>query len=118
MARWEEAQVAEAKILGYLLSTEQPMGADKAAFFSAIGYTRSEWTRLRDDLIDLARRGDLVSEERTTYGVKYVVDGRLAAPTRRAVGLRTVWISEGPNDAPRLVTAYPRRGAPEDVQGT
>lgn len=116
MARWDEAQVSEAKILGYLLSADHPMGADKAAFFSAIGYRRSEWTRLRDDLIHLARHGDLVAEEESPYGMKYVVEGAVHAPSGRFAGLRTVWISDGPDDAPRLVTAYPRRGASADVQ--
>jgi hypothetical protein len=118
MARWDEAQVTEAKVLGYLLSADHPTGADKAAFFRAAGYTRSKWTRLRDDLLDLARQGDVGAEEKTTYGVKYVVDGLVKSPTGRTVRLRTVWISDGPDEAPRLVTAYPRRGAPGDVQGT
>lgn len=118
MARWDEAQVTEAKVLGYLLSTDHPTGADKAAFFRAIGYRRSEWTRLRDDLLGLARQGDVADEEKTTYGVKYVVDGSVKSPSGRTVRLRTVWISDEPDGLPRLVTAYPKRGAPGDAQGT
>ncbi|EUA05429.1 hypothetical protein [Mycobacterium kansasii] len=36
-----------------------------------------------------------------------VVDGVVESPCGRMVALRTVWISDGPGDVPRLVTAYP-----------
>jgi hypothetical protein len=49
-----------------------------------------------------------VATQQTRFGIKYVVDGLVRAPAGRAIELRTVWISDGPEDAPRLVTAYPR----------
>ena len=110
MARWNEAQVTEGKILEYLLSADHPTGKDKAAFFAAVGYSREEWNQLRDDLLGLARAGDVVAETPTEYGMKYVLDGVLQTPVGRAVALRTVWIADEPEDPPRLVTAYPRRG--------
>lgn len=110
-------QVAESKILGYLLAAEHPTGGDKAAFFDALGYERSDWTRLRDDLISTAREGDLVSEEETRFGVKSVVDGTLFTPRGQRIALRTVWIRDRPADALRLVTAYPKKGGTGDVQG-
>lgn len=89
MARWGEAEVTERKILDYLLAVDHPVGRDKAAFFIASGYSRTDWTRLRDDLV-------------------HVVDGVIGAPSGRTIGLRTIWISDGAEDPPRLVTAYPR----------
>lgn len=35
-----------------------------------------------------------MAEEKTAYGMKYVVDGALHTPTGRIAGLRTAWISE------------------------
>lgn len=108
MARWIEAKVQEGKILEYLLSPDHPVGGDKAAFFLAVGYTREEWTRLRDDLLQLAGDGKVMAEHETQYGNKYTVDGSITSPTGRRIDVRTVWISDRPNDLPRLVTAYPR----------
>ena len=108
MVRWREAEVTQGKILDYLLAADHPVGGDKAAFFMAIGYTRAHWGRLRDDLLRLARDGDVAAELQTPFGIKYVVDGVIDAPARRSVGLRTIWISDGADEPPRLVTAYPR----------
>jgi hypothetical protein len=107
MARWSEAEVTERKILDYLLAADHPVGGDKAAFFTAIGHTRSHWTQLRDDLVRLAHRGEVVAEQQTPFGIKYVVNGVIRVPVGRSVALRTIWISDGPDDPPRLVTAYP-----------
>lgn len=75
MARWHEAEIDDRKILDYLLSTDHPIGADKAAFFTSIGYSREDWTRLRDDLMLMCEQGEVVAEEQTPFGIKYVVDG-------------------------------------------
>jgi hypothetical protein len=108
MARWSEAEVTQRKILDYLLAADHPVGGDKAAFFTAIGYSRAHWSRLRDDLVRLARDGEVAVEKQTPFGMKYVVDGVVDAPARRSVRLRTIWISDGADEPPRLVTAYPR----------
>jgi hypothetical protein len=108
VARWDQASIDDRKILDYLLSIDHPVGADKAAFFVAVGYAVADWTRLRDDLLEVARAGELVTEHKTQFGIKYVVDGLVNAPAGRTVELRTVWITDEPAGAPRLVTAYPR----------
>ncbi|MGH3682778.1 MAG: DUF6883 domain-containing protein [Natronosporangium sp.] len=74
---------------------------------SLSGYNRAEWTRLRDDLLDIAHQGEIVAEQDTKFGFKHVVDGVIHSPAGRAVGVRTVWISDGYDGPPRLVTAYP-----------
>lgn len=107
MARWDAATVDDRKIVDYLLSPEHPIGGDKAAFFIAVGYSPDEWTRLRDDLLSIADGGQTVSEDSTAFGQKYVRDGVIETPTGRMIGLRTIWISDEPDDPPRLVTAYP-----------
>jgi len=106
--RWEDANVDANKILDYLLSIEHPVGADKARFFTSMGYHRDHWERLRDDLLRIAHDRPSVSEQRTNFGFKYVVDGMIRTPAGRIVELRTIWISDDPDGPPRLVTAYPR----------
>jgi len=47
----------------------------------------------------------------SAHGEKYVVDGRVSSHTEKSGQrmVRTVWIIDRGSDAPRLVTAYPRR---------
>ena len=105
------AFVPLAKIKDYLLSETHVVGRAKAAFFYELGFTRERPEDLRRALLDVARRGDIAEVVRTPYGTKYVVDGLLLAPTGERVKVRTVWIVERGDFRPRLVTAYPHKGA-------
>lgn len=107
MIRWSEAHIDERKIVDYLLAKAHPVGGAKAALFMSLGYRCDEWTRLRDDLAYIAQNGEVVEVDTTTYGLKMIVDGVVESPCGRMVALRTVWISDGPDGVPRLVTAYP-----------
>ena len=53
----------------------------------------------------------------TLYGMKYVVDGEVRAPTGESIEIRTVWIVEKGEVRPRLVTAYPHKRRVGDDQG-
>lgn len=107
MIRWDNAQIDERKIVEYLLASAHPVGGAKATFFMSLGYRRDDWTRLRDNLMHVAENGAIVDISITAYGLKLVVDGNVETPCGRIVALRTVWISDGPDAVPRLVTAYP-----------
>lgn len=104
---WENAYVEDRKILDYLLSSEHPDGAGKAKFFVSAGYTRTDWTRLRNDLLSIAREGEVTAVSSSPYGVKTVVDGIVTAPSAAQIAVRTVWINNRLDDAQKLVTAYP-----------
>jgi len=43
----------------------------------------------------------------TPLGIRYAVDGIMAAPDGRAPNVRTVWFIETGEEVPRFVTAYP-----------
>lgn len=62
---------------------------------------------MRDDLISVAQAGQMASEQTSSFGRKYVIDGVIESPSGRMIGIRTVWISDDANSPPRLVTAYP-----------
>jgi len=83
--------------------------AGRRAFFALLGYSREDPERLMKDLRDVAEHGEVVSGAESVHGEKYVVDGSLSVHTqeRRQWSIRTVWIIDRGEDAPRLVTAYP-----------
>jgi hypothetical protein len=103
----ERAIVAEEKVREYLLSAVNPRARGKAAFFRALGFDDSNWSQLRDALLEIARNGTASLGQRSEFGAKYEIRATLAGPTGRESIIRTVWIIDTADSLPRLVTAYP-----------
>jgi len=101
----EQAVVAEAKLVDYLLSLDHPDGHGKARFFLSAGFRREAPQELREALLEVARAGDLVGKTHG-YGTKFECDSLLRAPNGW-VHVMTVWQLDGDLPPPRLVTAYP-----------
>lgn len=105
----DRAVVDDAKVRDYLLSLAHPVGRFKARFFVSLGYTAEEWWRLRDDILSLARSGQVALQSDGPYGRKFEVDGILGAlPSGRSAMVKTVWIIRAGENFPRLVTVFPR----------
>ena len=85
----DKAQVGADKLVGYLLSTDHPVGRFKARFFAALGFTADNWRDLRDQLQGLALQ-DADLEPSTEYGQKYRVSGRLNGP-KGSAEVTAVW---------------------------
>ncbi len=100
------AEVSDSKIVDYLLADGHPGGAAKARFFRALGFVASRPQLLRRALLEIALRGELIQEEDSRFGSKFVVDGYVNGPAGSA-WVRTVWIRETASAGPRFVTAYP-----------
>jgi hypothetical protein len=101
------AIVPEEKLRQYLLSPAHPIGRYKSAYFSVLGYSQDGWETLARDL-----RGLLALEahplEKTEYGQKYSIRGRLTGPNGRSAMVISVWIILTGEAAVRFVTAYPQ----------
>jgi hypothetical protein len=63
---------------------------------------------LRDDVLELARTGEVSLETHGPYGRKFEVDGILGGSFGRSALVRSVWIIRTEEDFPRLVTVFPR----------
>jgi hypothetical protein len=105
--RAEHAVIDPRKLRGYALSSEHPVGRFKAAFFATLGFTDSHWESFEVQLRKLAALDAAMLGERTAYGQKYVIRGRIVGPTGRSAEVVTVWIFLEGEDAPRFVTVYP-----------
>ena len=101
----ERPVIEEAKVRDYLLSPEHPVGRAKAQFFVPLGFERTNWSVLRDQLQQLASV-DAELGASTRFGQKYVVRGTIHGPMA-AASIVTVWIVLHGEDFPRFVTAYP-----------
>ena len=102
------AVVEPAKVRDYLLSTSHPIGRFKAVVFRALGYSEEAWPRLRDDLLAVARLGEVVPGQLSDYGQKFSVNGILVGPNGRTASVTTVWLVPPGTSVPRFITAFPR----------
>jgi hypothetical protein len=58
-------------------------------------------------LVMHARQNDILQDERTRHGTRFVVDGLLAAPDGTILNVRSAWYIDSEGMAPRFVTAHP-----------
>ena len=105
----ERAEIREAKIVKYLLSTTHRAGKSKAAFFMEFGFEPRRWEELDRALRQHAMDNEIVREEKTRFGTRYIIDGSLQAPDGRMLNVRTAWFIDDEGDAPRFITAHPLR---------
>lgn len=55
----------------------------------------------------IAQKEDIKETIESSYGIKYVIEGIIQSPNGSTIKIKTVWIIEKGETAPRLVTAYP-----------
>jgi hypothetical protein len=102
------------KISGYLLSTEHRDGQHKAAFFLRFGFRAGAPEVMTAALLNHAAGYDVVKEEPSPFGRRYVIEGPLRSPDGRNPMIRTVWFIRTGEDVPRFVTAYPQKERGDD----
>lgn len=108
----EAAIIPPAKMRAYLLDPEHPEGGGKAGFFLAMGFHPDRWQLLADAIREMIASTPATQRLESRHGTKYIVEGNLLTPTARRVHVRTVWIIEPGESAPRFVTAYPLENEP------
>jgi hypothetical protein len=101
------AYIPDAKLFVYLLSPSHPEGGPKSEFFSAVGYPVDNAEALRNEFLRIGRSEDVKDEIIFEFGVKYAVEGLLARDSGSGIPIRTIWVINKGETAPRFVSAYP-----------
>jgi hypothetical protein len=109
LPNFREARIPEPKISAYLLALDHPFGRGKALFFNSLGFRAGQPADLRHALLQHAADNAVSSVQQTSFGFKYLIDGRIRGPAGTAE-IRSVWFIEIGESSPRLITAYPLRG--------
>lgn len=106
------AIVERRKVVEYLLNPSHPRNGGKARFFEALGFSIARADALIEALRYIAATGQAVPRDKSLHGEKYLVDGLLFGHTEKSQPrvVRTIWIIDSQEGAPRLVTAYPGEG--------
>jgi hypothetical protein len=78
----DEAHIPEPKISGYRLADDHPSGLSKALFFNNLGFRKDEPAALRRALLQHAAGNEVSSIQQTSFGAKYLIDGRISEACR------------------------------------
>jgi hypothetical protein len=105
----DEVVVSERKVRNYLLSSTHPVGRYKAAWLISLGFSAATWRKLVESLENHAAACELAADERSAFGIRYVLEGPLMTPDGRNPPARSVWFIEEGSDRLRFVTLYPLR---------
>ncbi|MGQ0604128.1 MAG: DUF6883 domain-containing protein [Anaerolineales bacterium] len=87
MPKAERAYVPTIKLTQYLLSDTHPVGSSKARFLRQAGFHESHTDQLSTGLLSIAHSEAVAEEIISPYGVKYVIEGTITAPTGVALRL-------------------------------
>jgi len=101
------AIVESKKLNDYLLSKSHPVGRSKAKLFHAFGFSFDNSDLLKSELLSIAVNQEIAEIVEGQFGKKYIIDGKIHCPFGKQLQVRTIWIMEEENSAPRFVTAYP-----------
>ncbi len=107
LPRAEEAVVPRNKVENYLLHLAHPVGGGKARFFLRFGFRREDWNTLADALRRHARENPVAHSVSDADGVTHLVEGPIQTPSGRTPRVRSVWLTETGELAPRFISAYP-----------
>jgi len=110
----DKAIVPEEKITSYLLDVEHENGRGKAVSLIYFGFSVAKWEVLAHALIRHANEHEIVKQEVTRFGTRYVIEGTLQTPSQRTPQVRVVWFIPKDKQEPRLATAYPLKEQDDD----
>jgi len=102
----ENAIIHSEKIRDYLLSLSHPVGRFKAVFFYSLGYSSDNWQQL-SIAIRSTLQYDAIKKEKTEFGQKYEINGKIEGLSTKVAYITTVWIILKDEENPRFITAYP-----------
>ena len=107
---YDKAIIRSEKLRDYILSGEHPEGMYKAVVFARLGYTRSNWEVLENDIRKQILLLPAIQGDKTKYGQKYTITGTLVGPSGFSITVVSVWIIRKNETMPRFITIYPREG--------
>jgi len=83
-----EAEVPKAKIALYLLNPNHRSGKSKAHFFCAHGFAAERWEELANALRRHALEHQIVRQEASPTGIRFVIEGLMSMPDERVARIR------------------------------
>ena len=108
----ERAIIEDSKLIRYVLNPQNERGRYKARVFeSTLGFNLSNWTQLKEAILDALPHHEATSTSETAFGKKFEVVLSITGLNGHTVDVMTVWQFDRSDDrtfsdVPRLVTVY------------
>ena len=108
----EHAVIEDSKLIHYALNSQNERGRHKARVFeSALGFNLSNWTLLKEAILDALPYHEATLTSETVFGKKFEVVLSITGLNGRTVDVMTVWQfdcldNRTFSNVPRLVTVY------------
>jgi len=107
LSDYYKLEIAQEKILDYLLNITHPDGRTKALFFIRFGFSLEAWRLLSECLKEMFYSYDVKYTQVTQFGIKYILEGIINTPDKRNPLIGSIWFVEKNDIIAKLVTAYP-----------
>lgn len=104
---YDEIDISERKLVGYILNKSHIDGVNKARFFEKFGFITENWKDLKNALIKHIEYPDNIEIIHTPFGEKYVVSGTISGIDGRKPKIKSIWFIENNEKILKFVTAYP-----------
>lgn len=100
---FDEAYIPEGKIREYALRN-----VSKKRPFESLGFSEGagNWEMLRDAILDGLPQHPAIFDKQNQYGITHEVTVPIVGPNGKEAPVKTYWIREREEDAPRLATLY------------
>ena len=108
----EHAIIEDSKLIHYALNPQNERGWHKARVFeSTLGFNLSNWTQLKEAILDTLPYHEATSTGETAFGKKFELVLSVTGLNGRTANVMTVWQFDCLDDrtfsdVPRLVTVY------------
>jgi hypothetical protein len=115
----ENAVIPQRKITEYLLSSTHRDGRHKAAFFMQFGFSAERWEEMASAFRRHAAENEVVKQEDSPFGDRYVIEGPLITPDGRMPLVRVVLVHfnrENHSDSCHGLSALKNMEEPSMVQ--
>lgn len=99
--------IGKDKVVNYLLSPAHKDGWSKAKILIEHGFHSENLEIFIERVKDHTQIGKIISEIKTPFGLKVILNGFLETPSRKKLLIKSVWIVV--KNVPILVTLYPSR---------
>lgn len=104
---WGRAVADTRKFTDYALNPAHPVGGNKARVFErALGYNRSNWQGLRDQILRGLRQARVQPGTVDQYGTRFTADILVKGPNGSTATVRTAWIYRPGSNVPELTTLF------------
>ena len=105
LPRHNEAVIPKEKFVNYALNPDKQLHK-AAAFELALGYNRSNYYKLINNIRDNLKNFPAISKENKGYGMLYEVAMILTGENGKTAKVVTGWIDDESNGEMRLTTVY------------